>query len=210
MVMVDACEDGIESSGSTKVKVFSEAKVECESFELSCCCSCEPMNNMRVAAGGILCLTADLRAGEGEVARNIINSAASLFCIFPSLDFGETGGVRCCGSRGGRVVSTPGSVTSLDVRERGRGEVAAECAEVLEDIIKDVRVAAAFMSSFAVGALAFGGGGCFLEDVLTRGDAFSWLECEGEVGRGFLGDENGVSDSARLVRLDALGESKEE
>jgi len=172
------------------------------------------MNKIRVAAGGILCLTADLRAGEGEVARNIINSAASLFSI-PLFAFGDTGGVRCCevSSWGGSTFRVPGSVASLEVRERGRGDVAAECVEFFDDIIKDVRVAAAFISSLTVGALAFGGGGCFLDDVFTRGEEFNWFKWDGEVdefGTDFLGGENGVTESARLVRLEARGESKEE
>lgn len=78
--------------GSDSTKVFSEAMVDCDCSPSGCW---DPINKIRVAAGGILCFTGDLRAGEGEVARNIINSAASLFSIPPSLDFGETGGVRC-------------------------------------------------------------------------------------------------------------------
>ena len=79
VVAFDPCDDDTGSSGSTKV--LSDAIVDCDCFELSSCW--DPMNKIRVAAGGMLCFTADLRAGDGEVARNIISSAASLFSMSP-------------------------------------------------------------------------------------------------------------------------------
>jgi hypothetical protein len=82
-----------------------------------------------------------------------------------------------------------------------------------------VSVAAAFISSLTVGALAFGGGGCFLVEVITRGDALrsvvpielKWTAGEVDAeAAGLLDGDNKILDSVLFVRLVARGESKEE
>lgn len=140
-----------------------------------------PGKRTRPVVSGILCLEAVLRAGEGEVARNIISSAASLLSSTSLGCLGEVGGGDSVlfDARGGPT-SCP--LASLDVLERAFSEV-SEGLEDLEDmdIMSEVNVAAAFMSSFTVGASALRGGGPFLDDVFTRGDAFGEGLCGGNI-----------------------------